>query len=173
VDLVELVQGVLLLQDAGQPDVTFKNDIVAGPMMSELDGTMITQALTNLIKNAGEAIESLQEKDPEMHVDPEIHVQMTTENGDAIITIADNGIGLPVDRARLFEPYVTTREKGTGLGLPIVKKIIEEHGGQLDLLDAPTFEQNAHFGAMAKVRLPIDKAQDQTGDDTKEGELAV
>ncbi len=53
--------------------------------------------------------------------------------------IADNGIGLPEDRARLFEPYVTTRDKGTGLGLPIVKKIIEEHGGTLRLPDAPVF----------------------------------
>ncbi len=68
--------------------------------------------------------------------------------------IEDNGIGLPEDRARLFEPYVTTRDKGTGLGLPIVKKIIEEHGGQLALLDAPVFENNVHAGAMAEIRLP-------------------
>ena len=49
---------------------------------------------------------------------------------------------------------MTTRSKGTGLGLPIVKKIIEEHGGELDLLDAPVFEGNAHRGAMAEIRLP-------------------
>jgi nitrogen fixation/metabolism regulation signal transduction histidine kinase len=72
----------------------------------------------------------------------------------AVIRIMDNGIGLPPDRARLFEPYVTTREKGTGLGLPIVKKIIEEHGGTLALLDAPVFEGNDHRGAMAEIRLP-------------------
>ena len=54
----------------------------------------------------------------------------------ARIVIADNGVGLPEDRSRLFEPYVTTRDKGTGLGLPIVKKIIEEHGGSLRLRDA-------------------------------------
>ena len=66
----------------------------------------------------------------------------------------DNGIGLPPDRARLFEPYVTTREKGTGLGLPIVKKIIEEHGGALTLEDAPVFDNASHAGAMAVIRLP-------------------
>ncbi len=70
------------------------------------------------------------------------------------ITISDNGLGLPPDRARLFEPYVTTREKGTGLGLPIVKKIIEEHGGSLDLLDAEPFSAGAHPGAMARIVLP-------------------
>ena len=73
---------------------------------------------------------------------------------EAMIRIMDNGIGLPADRARLFEPYVTTREKGTGLGLPIVKKIIEEHGGTLTLEDAPVFETNSHSGAMAVIRLP-------------------
>jgi two-component system nitrogen regulation sensor histidine kinase NtrY len=71
-----------------------------------------------------------------------------------VIRISDNGTGLPPDRARLFEPYVTTREKGTGLGLPIVKKIIEEHGGTLALLDAPVFDGNDHPGAMAEIRLP-------------------
>ena len=67
----------------------------------------------------------------------------------------DNGIGLPEDRARLFEPYVTTRDKGTGLGLPIVKKIIEEHGGSLALEDAPVFDGATHAGAMAVIRLPL------------------
>jgi two-component system nitrogen regulation sensor histidine kinase NtrY len=70
------------------------------------------------------------------------------------VTIADNGIGLPEDRARLFEPYVTTRAEGTGLGLPIVKKIIEEHGGTLALDDAPAFGPDGHRGAMAVIDLP-------------------
>ena len=67
----------------------------------------------------------------------------------------DRGIGLPADRARLFEPYVTTREKGTGLGLPIVKKIIEEHGGTLVLEDAEMFGGTDRPGAKAVVRLPL------------------
>ncbi|TCL09327.1 two-component system nitrogen regulation sensor histidine kinase NtrY [Shimia isoporae] len=173
VDLTELVQGVLLLQESGQPDVTFNVDIKPDPVMAELDGTMITQALTNLIKNAGEAIETLQEKKPELEVSPEIRIGFHLEDGQAVVTIADNGIGLPVDRARLFEPYVTTRDKGTGLGLPIVKKIIEEHGGQLELLDAPKFEGNSHVGAMAKVMLPVQKAGPSTGEGNEKGELAV
>jgi len=120
----------------------------------DLDPTMIGQALTNLIKNAGEAIETLHEKGAPPDHAPEIRIQMEADDSEAIIRIMDNGTGLPLDRARLFEPYVTTRDKGTGLGLPIVKKIIEEHGGTLALLDAPPFGGNAHPGAMAEVRLP-------------------
>ena len=82
--------------------------------------------------------------------------------------MADNGIGLPEDRAKLFEPYVTTRDKGTGLGLPIVKKIIEEHGGSLALEDAPPFSDGAHQGAMAVIRLPVAPAETQTIEPRKE-----
>jgi two-component system nitrogen regulation sensor histidine kinase NtrY len=79
---------------------------------------------------------------------------VTTEDA-AEIRISDNGIGLPEDPSRLFEPYVTTREKGTGLGLPIVKKIIEEHGGTLTLEPAEPFDDSGRRGAMAVIRLPI------------------
>ncbi|NGM47039.1 PAS domain-containing sensor histidine kinase [Rhodobacter sp. SGA-6-6] len=153
-DLVRILRDAVTLQKAGQPGVRFVTEIPEGPVLLDLDAGMIAQALTNLIKNAGEAIETLQEKGaPAGHV-PEIRIEMTAEEGDSLIRIMDNGIGLPADRARLFEPYVTTREKGTGLGLPIVKKIIEEHGGQLALLDAPLFAGNTHPGAMAEIRLP-------------------
>ncbi len=154
-DLAQIVRDAVTLQRAGQPNVTIDADLPDAPLATDLDATMIGQALTNLIKNAGEAIESLMEKGaPEGH-DPRIRVHLETQNGRAIIQIADNGIGLPEDRARLFEPYVTTRSSGTGLGLPIVKKIIEEHGGTLVLEDAPVFEGQTHFGAMAVITLPL------------------
>jgi two-component system nitrogen regulation sensor histidine kinase NtrY len=153
-DLARLLRDAVTLQESGQPSVRFVVDIPPGPQMMDLDATMISQALTNLIKNAGEAIETLVEKEkPNGHV-PEIRITLQADAHEAVIRIMDNGIGLPPDRARLFEPYVTTRAKGTGLGLPIVKKIIEEHGGQLVLTDAPVFEGNAHAGAMAEIRLP-------------------
>ena len=153
-DLVALLRDSLVLQEAGQPGVRFHRDLPQGPITMDLDATMIGQAFTNLIKNAGEATETYAEKCDENGYVPEIRVSMTTDDTQAVIRIMDNGIGLPVDRARLFEPYVTTREKGTGLGLPIVKKIIEEHGGTLSLLDAPVFEANSHAGAMAEIVLP-------------------
>ena len=157
-DLTKLVSDAVLLQEAGQPGVFISSNLPDTVVMAELDGTMISQALTNLIKNAGEAIETRQESG-DTGFDPQIRVRMELLEGTATIEIADNGIGLPEDRARLFEPYVTTRDKGTGLGLPIVKKIIEEHGGTLSLVDAEMFEKGAHKGALARVSLPIKSAE--------------
>ena len=154
-DLAALVRDAVALQQAGQPGVRIRAELPPGPVIGEIDPTMIGQALTNLLKNAGEAIESLRERGaPEGHA-PEIRVTMAVEERRARLTIADNGIGLPEDRARLFEPYVTTRDKGTGLGLPIVHKIIEEHGGTLTLEDAPPFDDTGHRGAMAVIVLPL------------------
>ena len=153
-DLTQLVRDAVILQTNGQPDVHFVTALLDDPLVLDLDSSMISQALTNLIKNAGEAIETKMEKKIYSIAKQEIRVAMTVTDQDAIIEISDNGIGLPEDRARLFEPYVTTREKGTGLGLPIVKKIIEEHGGTLALVDAPIFDGNTHAGAMAVIRLP-------------------
>lgn len=152
-DLVALVRDAVLLQQTGQPDVKINATLPDGEVSAELDATMMSQALTNLIKNAGEAIETLKKKGPPDDLAPEIQVSLTTSGQGCVITIADNGIGLPEDRARLFEPYVTTRDEGTGLGLPIVKKIIEEHGGTLSLEDAPVFDGQSHYGAMAVIRL--------------------
>ncbi|MDA5555952.1 sensor histidine kinase [Shimia sp. MMG029] len=173
VDLVELTQAAVMLQEAGQPDVRFVKDISVDAVMADLDATMISQALTNLIKNAGEAIETRQEKNPDVALTPEIRVSLRTEADHAILQVADNGIGLPTDRARLFEPYVTTRDKGTGLGLPIVKKIIEEHGGQLTLLDAPVFEPASHAGAMAEIQLPLAPAGAAPVETVKESERVL
>jgi two-component system nitrogen regulation sensor histidine kinase NtrY len=153
-DLAQLLREAVLLQESGQPGVRLTADIPDAPLPVLVDATMIGQALTNLIKNAGEAIETLQERGaPAGHV-PEIRVSLAATDAAVEIRIADNGTGLPADRARLFEPYVTTRAKGTGLGLPIVKKIIEEHGGTLVLTDAEPFGGADRPGAMAVIRLP-------------------
>ncbi len=155
-DLVQIVRDATTLQEAGQEAVAFEITLPAAPLMVDIDPTMISQAMTNLLKNAGEATEGLIEagRAPEGYR-PRIAVAMDIAPDRATITIADNGIGLPEDRARLFEPYVTTRARGTGLGLPIVKKIIEEHGGTLELRDAPVMAGCTHSGALAEIRLPI------------------
>ena len=154
-DLAKLVSDAVVLQRLGQPDVDIKLAGIDDALMAEFDDTMILQAMTNLIKNAGEAIETLIKKSAPDSLVPQIVVEVAKVEVQACITISDNGIGLPEDRARLFEPYVTTRSEGTGLGLPIVKKIIEEHGGTLQLLNAPVFDGQNHFGAMAVVKLPL------------------
>ena len=151
-DLTALVSAAVMLQENGQPGVTFVKSLPRAAVMLDIDGSMIGQALTNLMKNAGEAIEAKHEKSNGFR--PEIRVFMQQDETGVTVRISDNGTGLPPDRARLFEPYVTTRAKGTGLGLPIVKKIIEEHGGTLELRDAAPFSPGAHPGAMAEIRFP-------------------
>ncbi|TVS03610.1 MAG: PAS domain-containing sensor histidine kinase [Rhodobacteraceae bacterium] len=153
-DLTAILRDSVLLQESGQPEVQFELSLPEAPIVVEVDETMMAQAFTNLIKNAGEAIESKRNTDAAEDFIPEIRVSFEAGESDLRITIADNGVGLPEDRARLFEPYVTTRAEGTGLGLSIVRKIIEEHGGSLRLEDAPLFSGNTHFGAMAVIRLP-------------------
>ncbi|ATG46993.1 PAS domain-containing sensor histidine kinase [Celeribacter ethanolicus] len=154
-DLVELVKGAVLLQQNAQPDVKITARIEPTTALAEVDATMIGQALTNLIKNAGEAIESLEECGIPQGYEPRILVAMQCDDQEAVITVTDNGIGLPEDRSRLFEPYVTTREKGTGLGLPIVKKIIEEHGGTLTLTDGAPLDDTGRIGACATIRIAV------------------
>ncbi len=155
-DLVETLRGAVVLQRAGQEGVIIDADLPDTPLIAEFDETMIGQALTNLIKNAGEATQSLIEAGAPEGYAPQIRIRLETPARDAAaIVIEDNGIGLPDDRARLFEPYFTTRSAGTGLGLPIVRKIIEEHGGTLTLSDADPFAPGAHRGARAEIRLPL------------------
>jgi len=153
-DLTKLMRDAVTLQQDSVHGAVIRADLPDQPLVLEFDGTMISQAVTNLIKNAGEAIETLTEKGAPEGFAPEVRVLMADAEDHALIRISDNGIGLPEDRARLFEPYVTTREKGTGLGLSIVKKIIEEHGGTLILTDAEMFEGSTRRGAMAEIRLP-------------------
>ncbi|SHG71571.1 two-component system, NtrC family, nitrogen regulation sensor histidine kinase NtrY [Cognatiyoonia sediminum] len=158
-NLVDVVRDAVTLQEAGQPEVIIHSNLPSDTILTDIDETMISQALINLIKNAGEATETFQEKYPSVDLKPEIRVELSTQDNDAIITVQDNGIGFPENRAKLFEPYVTTREKGTGLGLSIVKKIIEEHGGTLTLSDAEEFNGATHKGAKATIILPIAPAK--------------
>ena len=167
-DIGQLVRDAVVLQQSGQPDVTIHATLPDGPVLAQVDATMLSQALTNLIKNAGEAIESLVKNGAPDGFEPRIEVALTVQKTTLQISIADNGIGLPEDRARLFEPYVTTRSEGTGLGLPIVKKIIEEHGGTLVLENAPVFDGQSHFGAMAIITLPLAPSPKTTALETQD-----
>jgi len=154
-DFAALVTDAVTLQEGAVGRAVLTVDLPEKPVPVEVDPTLIGQALVNLIKNAGEAIEGLEEKGaPEGH-EPRVHLKLDLLGAAARLTISDNGIGLPADRARLFEPYVTTRATGTGLGLPIVKKIIEEHGGTLMLSDAEPLDGTGHIGACAEIVLPL------------------
>lgn len=161
-DLSKVVEDAITLQVSGLPHVKIRSDLPGAALLADMDSTMISQALTNLIKNAGEATDTYAEKIGDDGYRPEVRVSLQQDGASIKIMIADNGIGLPEDRARLFEPYVTTRNSGTGLGLPIVKKIIEEHGGVLTLTDADVFEGQDHAGACAIIQLPVMSSGAQT-----------
>lgn len=150
IDLAALLRdAVLMQQDALKGAVSA--DIPDQPVIVDCDAGMLRQALTNLLKNAGESVDEVAENPPEGWA-PSVQVLMQAAPDTVTIRITDNGTGLPADRSRLFEPYVTMKSQGTGLGLPIVKKIVEEHGGSLQLTDAPD-----HRGAMAEIRLPRER----------------
>lgn len=157
-DMAQLLRDAVTLQQDSLHGAILLSELPEDPVLVEMDATMISQAVMNLIKNAGESIESYMESCTEEGYCPQVRLAMDVAPEQVMIRIADNGTGLPPDRSRLFEPYVTTRSKGTGLGLSIVKKIVEEHGGTLRLSDAPAFAHGAHCGALAELRLPRARA---------------
>jgi two-component system, NtrC family, nitrogen regulation sensor histidine kinase NtrY len=143
-DVADTVRQVVFLIRVGHPDIDFEVELPAETMAARFDRRLISQALTNIIKNATEAIGALpppsaapQAGEARLGERGRIAVSARREGNDVVIDVVDNGIGLPKEnRARLLEPYVTTREKGTGLGLAIVGRILEEHGGHIELHDA-------------------------------------
>ena len=156
-DIGSLINDTVALERAVLPisEVEFKGISSSDPFMAEVDPTMISQALINLIKNAGEAVAEFETGGGPADYAPEIRIAAERRGNEIEITVADNGVGFPGGmRSRLFEPYVTHREGGTGLGLWIVRKIADQHGGSLELEDAPVFEGNAHRGVLARFILP-------------------
>jgi two-component system nitrogen regulation sensor histidine kinase NtrY len=151
-DATELLSQAVFAQRVADPDTAIALQSPPGPVPLTCDSRMIGQSLTNLLKNAGEAIAARRQDEPSLA--GKITARLVVEAGGLSFEIEDNGIGLPPkDRDRLTEPYVTTREKGTGLGLAIVKRIMEEHGGQLVLSDAAQMP-----GACTRLRFVVTDA---------------
>lgn len=154
-----LVEESVLLQREAHPEIAYEVAIPETPFEIVGDPGLLGQCLTNLLQNAADAIESRREAEGDAAPAPRIAVSLASGARAHRIEIADNGIGLPKEeRARLTEPYVTTRRKGTGLGLAIVTKIAESHGGALLLADA----DGARGLDGAKVTLKLPRALDET-----------
>jgi two-component system nitrogen regulation sensor histidine kinase NtrY len=151
-DIVETVRQIVFLMRVGNPELTISENLPANPIPALFDRRLISQALTNVIKNATEAIEAVpsEERGPGA-----IEVAFERrEDGRIVIDVIDNGKGLPADqRQKLLEPYMTTREGGTGLGLAIVGKILEDHGGGIELLDRPDASEGRR-GARIRLWFP-------------------
>lgn len=154
-DVADMVRQVVFLQRVGNAEIDIDVEIAEDPMPARFDRRLISQALTNIIKNATEAIAAV----PPGELDRgHIRVWAGREGADVVIDVIDNGIGLPKEnRSRLLEPYVTTREKGTGLGLAIVGRILEDHGGGIELRDAAD-KIPAQRGAWMRLRFATDTA---------------
>jgi two-component system nitrogen regulation sensor histidine kinase NtrY len=149
-DLKACIEQVLFLMRVGHPDIEISGDFPEGPRMMRFDRRLLSQALTNVVKNATEGIAATEMSDRA----PKIVVSLRFHEGEAVIDVEDNGKGFPREnRARLLEPYMTTRAEGTGLGLPIVLKILEDHGGGIELLDAISGQ-----GALVRLHFPVSKA---------------
>ena len=150
----------ILFREGNNKDINFKLVLPDTPVRARFDVRLISQAVTNLIKNATEAIDGVREgPNGQANYHGDIEVRLVPMPDRAAIEVIDNGIGLPKqNRNRLLEPYVTTRAKGTGLGLAIVQKIVEQHGGTLALEDAPLTGTRTR-GALVRLTLPVNLAK--------------
>ena len=176
-DLCKLTESVILLQKVAYKDIIFKFKKNEDCILIMGDGQMLNQAFLNLIKNSIESINSATENGllDKIKSYGQVQVDIKTQNNEVCVTILDNGVGLPKNVNRLFEPYVTIKKEGTGLGLPIVKRIIEDHLGSLFLLPGQKMKGYDHSGAEAKIILPtinskklkIDAKLDLKGEKTK------
>jgi len=151
-DLVDCVRQAVFLMRVGRADVEFDERLPSEPVFADFDRRLVSQALTNVLKNAAEGIDARGEGHEKGRVEVTLSVDAAAM---AEIDVSDNGKGFPAgDRHRLTEPYVTTRAEGTGLGLPIVVKIFEDHGGSVDLLDGLPRGDGGR-GARVAMRLPL------------------
>ncbi|TGD98051.1 sensor histidine kinase NtrY-like [Methylobacterium nonmethylotrophicum] len=134
-DLTEIVKQNLFMMRVAHPDVTFTLEEGDARVSAAFDTRLLSQAVTNILKNAVEAVQAVPE---DTRGESLVAVRLYEEGEAAVIEITDTGKGFPAEgRQRLLEPYMTTREGGTGLGLAIVSKVLEEHGGGIELNDNP------------------------------------
>ncbi|RIA45834.1 two-component system nitrogen regulation sensor histidine kinase NtrY [Hephaestia caeni] len=145
--LVDIGRQALFLHEVAHSNIHFSFEHQGNAVMLVCDRRQIGQALTNIVKNAVEAIEA---RDDEADGSVVMRLSEDAEHDSVTIEVADDGVGLPIERDRLVEPYMTTRSRGTGLGLAIVKKIVEEHLGTVTFTDRE--------GGGTKVTMTFDRA---------------
>ena len=161
-DIRNVVRDAVFLFKTSNPEISYEVDLEEKEIKTLCDQRLLSQAVTNLIKNAGEAIATRMEQTDSDDVPGKIRISVAKEDENIVIAVVDNGCGLPnKERNRLFEPYMTTREKGTGLGLAIVQKIAEQHGGRVVLEDAPK-ENGYDGGACVRLVIPLSSQTKKT-----------
>jgi two-component system nitrogen regulation sensor histidine kinase NtrY len=169
----DVARAALFLHEVAHPGVTFTIEPRNGPFWMVCDRRQLGQALTNIVKNAVEAIEARRIRGEQSSAGDRVDLQMRREGEQLVIDITDTGVGLPEQRERLTEPYVTTRVRGTGLGLAIVKKIVEEHLGEIAFLDRPgggTHVRIAFDVERLEERADVEQADGGAGSAPDDGE---
>ncbi|WP_235211900.1 sensor histidine kinase [Sphingopyxis sp. LC81] len=136
-DVRDILRQTVFLFEVAKPDITFAVKTPAEIEPLVCDRRLLSQAMTNIVKNAVEAIEE-KYRNSESTVTGHVAAELFSgAEGEIVIRVSDDGIGLPEARDAIAEPYMTTRQGGTGLGLAIVKKIVEQHYGELEFSDNP------------------------------------
>jgi two-component system, NtrC family, nitrogen regulation sensor histidine kinase NtrY len=160
-DPTDLARQALFLQEVARPEIAFA--FSADPAITTIacDRHQFGQAMTNVLKNAVEAVEA-RGKVADVDYRGRVGVEMQLVDDSVEVTVTDNGVGLPQDPDRIVEPYVTTRDKGTGLGLAIVKKIVEEHAGDMSFTSAPG------GGTRVTLRFACDPTRNERGSEAAE-----
>ena len=144
-DLNALIREVLGLYESSSASIDTELADDLGAILG--DATQLRQIIHNLLRNAEDALEG--------RAGARIVIRTQQGSRHARLSLADNGPGFPVELLpRIFEPYVTTKARGTGLGLPIVKKIVDEHQGSIEISNAP------EGGARIDIRLPLVKVEE-------------
>ena len=140
-DLHQLLTEILGLYEANSSPIQIK--LEARQTMINGDATRLRQVVHNLLQNAHDALQQVQDRLITLSTSDD-------KNNMLRLSVADNGSGFPEQfLAKAFEPYTTTKPRGTGLGLPIVKKIVEEHGGSISILNQP------QGGTCVSILLPV------------------
>jgi two-component system nitrogen regulation sensor histidine kinase NtrY len=166
----EIARQSLFLHEVAHPAITFMLEPPQGEFRMVCDRRQLSQALTNLVKNGVEAIESRRNRGEHSLEGDRVELKLHKEDGQLVIDITDTGIGLPEDRERLTEPYVTTRVRGTGLGLAIVKKIVEEHMGEVAFLDRPGGGTHVRIAFDSDKLAALETTEPQAEQDEDNGE---
>ena len=154
----DIARQALFLHEVAHPQIKFVLEPAAGDFPMVCDRRQLGQALTNVVKNGVEAIESRAARGEHHFGGDRVELRLHKERDQLVVDIFDTGVGLPEDRERLTEPYITTRVRGTGLGLAIVKKIVEEHCGEIAFLDRPG------GGTHVRVAFDTDRLAEREGE---------
>ena len=173
-DVHEIARQALFLHEVAHPAITFTLEPPDGDFRMVCDRRQLAQALTNVVKNAVEAIESRRNRGEHSLAGDRVELKLHREDNLLVIDVLDTGVGLPEDRERLTEPYMTTRVRGTGLGLAIVKKIVEEHVGEIAFLDRPGGGTHVRisFDAERLASLANEESHRNQEEGNDEGEVA-